>query len=144
MDMKIRSVYMLSKRDSFHIWLAESEGMKKGIPCKWIQKESCSILISDKIELKDYNKKQSTWHSDKGINPTRRHNSLKYIFTQGAHARLYPTLCNPLDYSPPCSSVHGIFPDRNTGVDCHSSSRGSSWPRDRTCVSFIAGRSFIR
>ena len=28
-----------------------------------------------------------------------------------------PTLCNPMVYSPPVSSVHGIF--KNTGVDCH-------------------------
>ena len=30
-----------------------------------------------------------------------------------------PTLCGPIDYSPPGSSVHGIFPGKNTGVDCH-------------------------
>ena len=24
-------------------------------------------------------------------------------------AQLYPTLCDPVDYSPPDSSVHGIF-----------------------------------
>ena len=30
-----------------------------------------------------------------------------------------PTLCDPMDYSPPGSSVHGIFQARNTGVGCH-------------------------
>ena len=29
------------------------------------------------------------------------------------------TLCDPLDCSPPGSSVHGIFPGNNTGVGCH-------------------------
>ena len=29
------------------------------------------------------------------------------------------TLCDPMDYSLPGSSVHGIFPGKNTGVDCH-------------------------
>ena len=29
------------------------------------------------------------------------------------------TLCNPTDSSPPGSSVHEIFPGRNTGVGCH-------------------------
>ena len=29
------------------------------------------------------------------------------------------TLCDPMDHSPPGSSVHGIFPARNTGVGCH-------------------------
>ena len=27
--------------------------------------------------------------------------------------------CDPLDYSPPGSSVHGIFQAKNTGVGCH-------------------------
>ena len=30
------------------------------------------------------------------------------------------TLCNPMDYSPPGSSVHGDSPGKNTGVDCHA------------------------
>ena len=27
--------------------------------------------------------------------------------------------CDPMDYNLPGSSVHGIFPDKNTGVSCH-------------------------
>ena len=34
-------------------------------------------------------------------------------------AQLCPTLCDPMDYSPPGSSVHWDFPDKNTGVGCH-------------------------
>jgi len=34
-------------------------------------------------------------------------------------AQSCPTLCNPMDCSPPGCSVHGIFPGKNTGVDCH-------------------------
>ena len=30
------------------------------------------------------------------------------------------TLCNPMDYSPPCSSVHGDSLGKNTGVGCHA------------------------
>ena len=30
-----------------------------------------------------------------------------------------PTLCDPMDYSLPGSSVHGIFPGKNMGVDCY-------------------------
>ena len=30
-----------------------------------------------------------------------------------------PTVCNPMNYSLPRSSVHGIFPDKSTGVGCH-------------------------
>ena len=28
--------------------------------------------------------------------------------------------CNPMDYSPPGSSVRGILPGKNTGVSCHA------------------------
>ena len=34
------------------------------------------------------------------------------------------TLCDPIDRGPPGSSVHGIFPGKNTGVDCHSLLQG--------------------
>ena len=30
-----------------------------------------------------------------------------------------PTLCHPIDCSPPDSSVYGDSPHKNTGVDCH-------------------------
>ena len=29
------------------------------------------------------------------------------------------TLCDPMDCSPPGTSVHGIFPGKNTGAGCH-------------------------
>ena len=35
-----------------------------------------------------------------------------------------PTLCNPRDYSPPGSSVHGDSPGMNTGVGCCSLLQG--------------------
>ena len=31
-----------------------------------------------------------------------------------------PTLCNPMDCSPPGSSVHGDSPGENTGLGCHA------------------------
>ncbi|CAI9177857.1 unnamed protein product [Rangifer tarandus platyrhynchus] len=34
-------------------------------------------------------------------------------------ARSYPTLHDPMDCSLPGSSIHGIFPGKNTGVGCH-------------------------
>ena len=47
-------------------------------------------------------------------------------------------LWDTLDYSPPGSSVHGIRPARILKWVAISSSRGSSQPRDRTCVSCIS------
>ena len=53
-----------------------------------------------------------------------------------------PTLCNPLDCSPPGSSVHGIFQARILEWVTISFSRRSSWLRDWTQVSCIVGRCF--
>ena len=89
-----------------------------------------------------------------------------------------PTFCDPMDYIPPSSSVHGDSPGKNTGVGCHALhqgifptqglnpdlpycrqipyhlshqrsprilewvaypfSRGTSWSRNQTGVSYIA------
>ena len=38
-----------------------------------------------------------------------------------------PTLCDPMDCSPPGSSVHGDSPGRNTEVGCQS--RFEAWDR---------------
>ena len=48
------------------------------------------------------------------------------------------TLCDPMDCSPPGSSVHGILQARILEWVTISFSRGSSWPRDRTWVSCTA------
>ena len=55
-------------------------------------------------------------------------------------AQLCPTLCEPMDYSPPGSSVHGILQARILEWIARLFSRESSWPRDGTQVSHIAGR----
>ena len=52
-------------------------------------------------------------------------------------AQSCPTLCDPMDCSPPGSFVCGDSPGKNTGVSC-----GSSQPRDQTQVSHIAGGFF--
>ena len=56
--------------------------------------------------------------------------------------QLCPTLCDHVDCTPPGSSVHGILQARILEWVVISFSRGSSWPRDRTRVSRIAGRHF--
>ena len=53
-----------------------------------------------------------------------------------------PTLCNPVDCSPPGSSLRVILQARVLEWVAISFSRGSSWPRDGTWVSRIAGRFF--
>ena len=51
-------------------------------------------------------------------------------------ARLHPTLCDPMDCSPPGSSVHGISQARILPWVAISFSRRSSWTRYRLCVSW--------
>ena len=53
------------------------------------------------------------------------------------------TLCDPVDYSLPGSSVHGILQARILEWVAISFSRGSSQPRNQTQVSCIVGRFFI-
>ena len=57
-------------------------------------------------------------------------------------AQLCLTLCDPMDCSPPGSSVHGIFQASVLEWAAISFSRWLSWPRDRTWVSWTAGRFF--
>ena len=61
------------------------------------------------------------------------------------HAKLFqlcPTLCDPMDYSPPGSSVHGILQVRMLEWVAILFFRGSSQLRDWTWVSHVAGRFF--
>ena len=51
--------------------------------------------------------------------------------------QLYQTLGYPVDCSPPYSFVHGILQARILEWVVISSSRGSSWPRDQTCLSCL-------
>ena len=50
----------------------------------------------------------------------------------------YLALCNPMDCSPPGSSVHEIFQARILEWSAISYSRGSSQPRERTQISCIS------
>ena len=56
-----------------------------------------------------------------------------YFSSMGA--QLCPALCDPMDWRPPGSSVHGTLQARILEWVAFSSSRGYSRPRDQTCVS---------
>ena len=57
-------------------------------------------------------------------------------------AQLCPTLCDPMDCSPPGSSVHGVLQVRILEWVAIPFSRGSSQPRVRTHVSCLASGFF--
>ena len=58
------------------------------------------------------------------------------------HAQLCPTVCDPMDCRTPGSSVYGMLQARILEWVAIPFSRGSSWPRDSTRVSWIAGGFF--
>ena len=51
-------------------------------------------------------------------------------------------LCDPVECSLPASSVHGILQGRISAWVAICFSRGSSWPRDSFCVSYIVSGFF--
>ena len=55
-----------------------------------------------------------------------------------AQVQLYLTPCDPMDCSPPGSSVHGILQARILEWVAMPSSTGSSRPRDQTRVSYVS------
>ena len=77
------------------------------------------------------------------------HQAILWLSRHQLHVRsvtqLCPILCNPVDCSPPGSSVHGILQARILEWAAISFSRGSSWPGDGTrvpCVS-CTGRGIL-
>ena len=63
----------------------------------------------------------------------------EYHWAVLSHVWLFAT---PTDHSPPGSSVHGILQARILEWVAYPFSRGSSWPRDWTSVSFTASGFF--
>ena len=55
-------------------------------------------------------------------------------------AQSCPTLCNPLDHSPPSSCVHGLLQTRTLEWAAIPFSRESSPPRDQNLAPCITGR----
>ena len=76
--------------------------------------------------------KCSSWFSLTIFQPKRK---MKVLIAQS-----WPNLCEPMDYSLPDSSVHGISQIRILEWLAILFSRRSSWPRDWTWISHTAGR----
>ena len=62
------------------------------------------------------------------------------VLTVWSVSKLCLTLCDPMDCSPPGSSVPGILQARMLEWVAMASSRGSSWPRDPIRVSYICSQ----
>ena len=82
-----------------------------------------------------------SWTRLKRLSSSSSSRSLSYLCACLV-AQLCLTLCNPMDCSPPGSSVHGIFQARILEWVAIPFSRRSSQPRDWTWISWTAGRFF--
>ena len=92
--------------------------------CEWI-----FVLMAPAIQYKEINMKY-----------TNKILAVCPVLVRGVcvlRAQSCLTLCYPMDCSPQGSSVYGISQARILEWVAISSSRGSSWPRDRTHVSCI-------
>ena len=80
-----------------------------------------------------------------GLNSQGNHwylaNLIGYIMV--APAQSCPTLCGPMDRSPPVSSVHGILQAIILEWVSIPFSRESSWPRDQISISCISRWIFL-
>ena len=116
-----------------------------GIPSN---KEECSKSEA-RLEIHTQRGVQTSWVRR---NPVwRGHKSLYtvqsfWVFVwsenESVVAQSSPALCQPVNYSPPGSTVHGILQARVLEWVAIPFSRGSSQPRNWTQVSSIAGRFF--
>ena len=61
-----------------------------------------------------------------------------FVCMRAKPLQLRLTLCDPMDYSPPGSSVHGILQARTLEWVAIPLSRGYSRPRDPTRVSYVS------
>ena len=78
-------------------------------------------------------------------NPLSKERNREPTFLECVHGKSLqscPTLCDPMDCSPPGSSVQGILQARILEWVAISFSRGSYQPRDEIQVSHISGRPF--
>ena len=78
------------------------------------------------------------WCSEGVEIPGGRNSLYREMCMRAKLLQLCPTFCDPMDCSPPGSSVRGILQARILEWVVMPFSRGSSQPRDQTCVSNVS------
>ena len=109
---------------------------KAGLVLHTCPKLVCELAVSDFFQWPE-----NQWFISRG-KVRVKHHSLYWNWIEIEVAQSCSTLCNPMNCSLSGSSVHGIFQARVLEWITISFSRGSSWPRNWTPVSHIAGRCF--
>ena len=96
--------------------------------------------------IRSYRKQENSRKTSTSVSMTTLKPLTVWIITncesESEVAQSCPTLCDPMDYSLPGFSIHGILQARILEWVTISFSRGSSQPRDRTRVSRTGGRRF--
>ena len=133
------------KWTKFEFWLHHVV-LYKVLYCLELRHSSCRVISRFRNTI---SKRQCLVHSRCSINSRwcRKQSTLLrpscmlgQVKVKVVVAQSCPILCDPMDCSPPGSSVCGILQARILEWVAISFSRGFSWPRDWTQVSLIAGR----
>ena len=99
----------------------------------------CINLLAAKVTPYLQNKNRLTDFANKPV--ITKCNNMVGGMGGGVHAKSLqscPTLCDPMDHSSPGSSVPGIHQARILEWVATSCSRGSSQPRNQTCISYVS------
>ena len=117
-----------------------------GNPGHMVSRSTHNLMVSENSQVSAAAQSALRGLSVLLLLPRRQEVSAHLLLTQQESesevAQSCPTLYDPMDCSPPDSSVHGIFQARVLECVAIPFSGGSSRPRDRTKVSRIVGRCF--
>ena len=84
-------------------------------------------------------KEEDSWKISSSVQSQQREKfKLQMFYVRFKSLQACPTLCNPMDCSPPGASVHGVLWARVLEWVAMSFSRESSQPRDQTWVSHVS------
>ena len=115
----------------------------------WVPPRISTIIPTHVLLLQVVNGPQFKKHSsDRNLEDPihrRSHTCESNISVRAKLLQLCPTLCDPMDWSPPSFSVHGILQAKTLEWVAVLSFRGSFQPRDRTqvsCSSLMTGGFF--
>ena len=115
----------------------------------WVPPRISTIIPTHVLLLQVVNGPQFKKHSsDRNLEDPihrRSHTCESNISVRAKLLQLCPTLCDPMDWSPPSFSVHGILQAKTLEWVAVLSFRGSFQPRDRTqvsCSSLMTGEFF--
>ena len=138
--------------DSTLLFCSKGSGTEKGDKAEYEQRHlfAISLDLNDVFKMKPRNGILSgvcnLLESVVLVRPMNVLKSIAHFMSVNIHivevTQLRLTFCNPINHTPPSSSVHGILQARILKWEAIPFSKGSSQPRDQTQVSYIAGGFF--